>query len=324
MAVRKGINEDRLRAIYRRQDEPEWGSNYQPAILATPQEAPSISWASILTPKKFDCREVHLLSTPERNAALLGLYNPNVVGLQEQRMLSPEPRHHPLWNYPGIDRTRLPEIKGLIDVAERHGYLDLLGYVKVKGNGTDGEEVPVVFPWIGDLLWAITQSENEIYCINWTVKDTYSDFKKPTLAIRSKASDTRKALGRHEIEKIYYEDIGIRTVQVANQAIDRHVAANLRQLFKSHRHTFKLNENQYVEIVAKYQAALESEVPPSEVILHFVGKNICSREDCIAAFYKSIWDRQLRVDLFKPILISNVLKPEEKDVLDVYADWFRK
>src|SRR5690606_2084076 len=115
----KGVSIARLKAIYQRQRDPHWDSSYVPGILATPQEAPSISHAFILTPQKLSGRESHFLSTAERDAALLGLYHPAVVGLQEQRMLSPEPTVHPLWTYPAIDRTTLPALRGLIDTADR-------------------------------------------------------------------------------------------------------------------------------------------------------------------------------------------------------------
>ena len=170
---RKGINPNRLKTIYSRQKSPIWDSSYLPSILATPQEAPSISRAYTLTPAKFDMREVHLISTPEMHAALLGLHYPNVVGLQEQRMLSPEPTVHPLWNFQGVDRLNLPPLKGVIDVAERLGYSDLLPKVKIENPKLPGEFKPIVFPWIGDLLWAISPSPGKIYCVNWTIKSEY-------------------------------------------------------------------------------------------------------------------------------------------------------
>ena len=79
-------SEARIRTIYARQTRPSWDAEYLPGILATREEAPSISHASILTPVKFG-REVHLLSLPEQGAALLGFYRPQVLGLQEQRMI---------------------------------------------------------------------------------------------------------------------------------------------------------------------------------------------------------------------------------------------
>lgn len=319
----KHINESRLKTIYLRQDAPSWGMDYQPSILATPQEAPSIPHALILTPKKLGGREVHTLSTPEVNAALLGLYHPRTVGLQEQRMLSPEPRHHPLWTFPGIDRTELPPLKGIIDVAERLGYLDLLAHVSVKNEHECNGSLTVVFPWVGDLLWTVQSPSGEVFNINWTVKAGYSDFKRPSPEKKSKTDDMRSVLGRHEIEKIYYEDASIRTVQVADEGIDRNVSDNLRQLQLHHRRQLQMTEEQRQEMLFKYRSALDAGVPPVEVILQFTERGKFSVYQCRSFFYQAIWNRELRIDLFHPILINLPQRQETRDVIDVYADWFK-
>lgn len=319
----KGINASRLKTIYARQAAPSWGKDYVPAILATPQEAPSISWASILTPEKLQIREVHLLSTPERNAALLGLYHPDVIGLQEQRMLSPEPCQHPLWTFPGMDRIGLPTIKGIIDVADRLGYLNLLNRVSVENNDDPSGHSTVVFPWVGDLLWAIRLPSGKVFAINWTVKSSYVDFKRP-FPKDKKTGDMKRVLARHEIEKALYDDVRIKTVQVVDEAIDSHVAANLRQLFGHHRRPLGLSLDQRTEILCKFHSALEAGVPPVEVILEFSDRGRYTVHQCRSLFFQAIWNRELRVDLFSPILINLPQRPEERDVVDVYADWFKE
>ncbi len=324
MGSRKGLNESRLKTIIKRQDFPSWGPDYVPSIVATPAEAPSISRAFILTPSKLG-REAHFLSTPERNFALLGLYHPHVCGLQEQRMLQPSAGPHPLWSFPGIDRTSLPPIKGIIDVADRLGSIDLLPKIKVANPQNPYEPITVAFPWIGDLLWAIQPRPWKVYCVNWTVKATYADFKRPSVdpSGRQGASSTR-ALTRHEIERVYYEDARIRTVQVADEGLDFNVSANLRQLFLHHRRQLNLTEEQQAEILHAYRSAMEIGVPPTEVILDFASKNRYSVHQCRSLLYQAIWNRELRVDLFKPILINLPLRHEEKDVIDVYAAWFKE
>jgi hypothetical protein len=323
----KGINEARLKTIYSRQDSPSWEPDYMPSILATPQEAPRISHAFTLTPAKLNIRETHLLSTPERNAGFLGLYHPQVVGLQEQRILSPEPCHHPLWTFPGIDKTDLPPLKGIIDVAERLGYLDILPKVKIENPQESGEPISVVFPWVGDLLWAVRDITGMIYCVNWPIKDTYQDFKRPAPPRIGKTvskNQLQSILARHEIEKVYYEDAQIRTIQVANEGIDHHVVANLRQLFRHHRLQLQLTEEQREEILHKFRAALETGIPPIEVILHFIERERYTTYQCRSLYFQAVWNRELRVDLFQPILINRPQRPETRDVIDVYADWFRR
>ncbi|MDP3597151.1 MAG: hypothetical protein Q8S75_09175, partial [Nitrospirota bacterium] len=155
MASRKKPSEARLKTILRRQTNPSWNSDYVPSILATVTEAPSLSRASILTPSKFDGREVHVLSPAERSFALLGLYHPRCVGLQEQRMLSPDPCPHPLCNFPGITGIDLPPLNGLTDVADSLGYTDMLPMIQVTEDDDPLKTMSVVFPYIGDQLWAM-------------------------------------------------------------------------------------------------------------------------------------------------------------------------
>ncbi len=326
MGKRKGICPERLKTIYRRQaNTPPWDGSYVPSTLATPQEAPSISRAFIMTPEKFGVREIHLLSTPERNAALLGLYHPAIVGLQEQRMLSPEPAMHPLWTWAGIDRTRLTPFKGVIDVAERLGHLDLLPKVKVPNPDAPDSPLTMVFPWTGDLLWAIKGKGEALHCVNWTVKSEYEEFKRPCSHRDGKprGNDSARTIARHQIEQSYYHDAGIPTVRVADECIDCDVASNLRQLFLHHRRELRLNKEQCWEIQHKYQIALESGNPPSEVIIDLTGRQRFTLDQCRSLLYQLIWYRQLRVDLFQPVLINRPLHPETRDVLEVYAHWFR-
>jgi hypothetical protein len=325
MASKKGISSTRLKLIYQRQSRPPWDETYIPGILATPQEAPSISRAFILTPSKLRGRETHLLSTAERNAALLGLYHPDVIGLQEQRMLSPEPTVHPLWTMINGDRIHLPSLNGIIEVAERLGYLSLLPKLKVPNPKLPKETLTVVFPWLGDLLWAIKDLKGGISCLNWTVKDKLIDFSKPGPRLDGKINlnTNDNILARHDIERIYYLDAGIPTFRIAGENIDPHVVANLRQLFTYHRRPSYLSNDQQAEIFEKYQSAFEAEIPPGEVISHFVMRGRYSAEQCKTVFYQAIWERRLRTDLFQPILINRPMNPEAIDVITHYQHWFK-
>jgi hypothetical protein len=48
----------------------------------------------------------------------------------------------------------------------------------------------------------------------------------------------------------------------------------------------------------------------------------CSDEVIKAILCQMIWNRKLRVDLFKPILLERPLIPEIKDVLIEYSHWY--
>lgn len=328
MGRKKGISEARLKLIYKRQDKPRWGKHYVPSILATPQEAPSISRAATLTPAKVGGREFSTLSTPEQAFSFLALYHPWVKEIHEQKMLSPEPRPHPLFGYPGVVGVGLPSIKGVIDVAERLGCLRMLPRVRVQGTAGGGKGFPVPFPYIGDLLLYILKPKTDrVYCVNWSIKGKAGDFKRP-IAANSRRGDRDKKiqaiLARHEIEKIYYQDVQIRTLQLSGENFDPELFANLRQLFIYHRRPVSLTGEQQEEVVSRFQSALEVGVPPMDVISLLAGAGRMIAEECRTCLYQSIWNRKLRVDLFRPIALDRPLRPEERDVIQIHSDWFEE
>lgn len=323
---RKGINADRLKTIYKRQNMQLWGAEYIPCILATPQEAPAISRAAILNSAKMG-REIHVLSTPELKVAILALYHPNLLEIHEQRMLSTTPRLHPLSGFQGCSGVGLPPIRGVIDVAKRLGCVHLLPRVKIQNIADPENAKIVIFPYVGDFLFFMRGEDGAPYCVNCSVKDTDDDFKRNGPSFGKKPSLTEKAevvLARHQIEEDYYQDAEIRTVRAASDQIHPHVAANLTQAFGYHSRHLEISSDQQFEILQKFRAALETGVPPLEVILLLAGSGRVSSHDCRTIFYQAIWNRELRVDLFKPVLIDHPLRPERKDVLAEYHEWFRR
>jgi hypothetical protein len=47
-------------------------------------------------------------------------------------------------------------------------------------------------------------------------------------------------------------------------------------------------------------------------------------EDVMVVLYQAIWNRQIRVDLFRPVLADSPLRLEREDVLVRYATWFER
>jgi len=162
---------------------------------------------------------------------------------------------------------------------------------------------------------------------NWSVKSDYQDFKRPPFRKPKQPADNNensKLLERHEIEREYYRDAGIRTLFISDDQIDKHVVANLRQIFLHHRRPVNLSDEQKNEILNRFKIAFDTGIPPSDVITSFVDRKNIPEHECRDLFYQAIWTRKLRVDLFKPVLINLPMNPETKDVLDVYQDWFRE
>ena len=235
--VQRRPSEIRLRRILKRQANPTWDKDYCPAILAVRGEAPSASHALTITPEKIDGREVHLLSLAECSIAILGLYHPDTVGLQEQRAFSSGGSPHPLHNFKPASPVGQRPLKGIVDVADRLGYLEALPKVKIKDAAAVSGYRWVVFPFIGDLLWAMRAKDGRYYCLNWSVKDSEDAFKRPLESkrfITPKGKLAEEVLVRHELESRYYLDAGIRTVFLAADTIDQHVCSNLRHLLLHH------------------------------------------------------------------------------------------
>ena len=327
MATRKGPSVARLRTILKRQSDPSWGAEYVPSILATPAEAPSLSRASILTTDLVPGREIHVLSPAERALCLLGLYHPDTLGLQEQRMLSLEPSVHPLSNFPGFNSIGLPPLKGILDVAERLGYLEMIPLIEVPSEDDPATSERLPFPYIGDLLWAMRGGVRGVYCLDWNVKDTYKAFKLPPPRANGKPrkqQESRLAMARHEIQKTYHADARIRSIEIAGEGLDFHVAANLRQIFLHLQRPVGLSDGLRSEILERFRAALATSVPPLEVLTMYSESGACTLHQCRDLFHQFIWHRELRLDLFKPVLIDRPMRPEERDVIEVYADWFKE
>jgi hypothetical protein len=280
-----------------------------------------------ITPEKLDGREVHLLSLAECAAAILGLYHPDSVGLQEQRAFSRGGSPHPLHNFELASPVGLRPLKGIVDVADRLGYLEVLPKVKIKDAGATGGYRWVVFPFIGDLLWAMRAKDGSYYCLNWSVKDSEDAFKRPLESKRFITPIGKLVSGllvRHELESCYYLDAGIRTVFLAADAIDPHVRSNLRQLFLHHSRKLSLALIKQEELIERFKICLETGVPPVELIARLTGAGKYSVDDCRNVLFQAIWYRKLRVDLFQPIVINRPLNPETHDAIEVYADWFRE
>lgn len=318
----KRINAARVKTIYLRQRDPTWDQNYQPSIMATPQEAPSLSKASKITYENFG-REIHLLSGSELHLCIFALHNPIIVGLQEQRILSPVPTVHPLSSFGGIDKLSLANLQGTLNVAERLGLSELHQKIKIKGNNGFHE---VTIPYVGDFLFAIKEN-GEIKCLNWSVKSQQKNFTEIELYQFDKVNKNSKALAkllaRHQLEKVYYDDANIRTVFISEDQVDKNVLLNLRQVFLYHRRCKHLLPDQRAELFHFFQTAIQSSIPPAEVVRKFELKGKYSPEESISVLYQSIWQRHLRIDLFQPILIDRPLNPEKNDVFEIYADFFR-
>lgn len=326
MAGAKRKDVARLKRIYSRQREARWGADYLPSIFATPAEAPSVSRPSILTPAKLG-RDFHALSIPERTFALLALYCPSVVDIHEQKMLHTNPAPHPTFGFPGGTGQCYQELPGLIAVADKLGLLGELPKLHIT-DPKDHTVRTLVVPYIGDfLLYFRAFASSEVYCVNWSVKDKLDAFKRPTIGNKANCEqpkDVEHILIRHQLEEAYYKAGNIRTIQVAAEQIPKALQANLEMCFVNHRRKIPLSEIEQDLIISRFRAAIAQGIPPSEILKIDVAAGRISVANGISLFFKSIWERKLRVDMFHDIFIDYPVLPEKEDVLDRYAGWFAK
>jgi hypothetical protein len=316
----------RIVKILRRRNASGWGANYQPAIRSSRSEAPSISRASEINSREQG-RSLQMLSPGEQEASLLALHQPALFDLHEQRELSAEPAAHPLQSHPLVSGRDLPGISGTLAIAERLGALRFHPRTWVASDEQDvttGEGFWAPGFWIGDLLLFLADEQGP-YCVHWDVKAKHGDHGKPGPGVRDRSGHAAaRARARHEVMCAYYQEAGIRSVSVARDAIDRHASNNLRALFGWHQKPPSMTLSLQRELLDRLRVALSDGTPPIEIFSAMMKKASVSFDACKRVFYRAIWRRELRVDLFHPVLVDRPMRIEMRDVLIEYASWFAR
>ena len=323
----------RLLRIRHRQDEPGWGPDYVPSILAKRDETSSISRPSVLHSEKLG-RDLHFHSIPERMAGLLALYNPAVIDIHEQHMLRCMPGPHPLAGHPlskGLDLLMVP---GTVAVAKQFGRAQMRKHPCVlfsederKDPEVDCDQV-ISFPYIGDFL-IVLMDEQGIYVVNWTVKPTQEAFFEPAphnplgrLTRQCRRMDTADA--RHRLEEEYFRQAGVRTVRVAASDFDTAVVANLTDLACQAGRPEPLDFETRAQMIQLYQGLIGKPTTVCANLGEITHDLACSKEDAITVLLQAIWARKIRVDLHRPILMDRPLVRERVDILDEYSNLFRR
>lgn len=309
--------------ILKRQLSPGWGKNYIPGQLATRTEGPTSCRLTVSYAPKLG-REVHLFGRGEPAFAYFALYLPNLFELHEQRMLSLDPRPHPLSGHAKAAGLILKPLKGTLDAADRLGLHQIHQLVRVPSEEDPTVKVWAAAPFLGDLLLFL---EDQIgpYCVNLNVKQRTGDHElafggsQPT----NPAAANERAANRTSLEIVYYDDADIPTYLIALDQLDERVVNNLSQLFGWHVRSLQISDSARMDIECALIAGLETMTPPLQTIATFVAKGI-DEYICRGVLFQAIWRRRLRVDLFKAIVINKPLRPEILDVAEVYAHWLKR
>lgn len=312
----------RLKKVLSRQDPPAFGRNYVPSILATKAEAPSGSWAVQVYWPKIG-RYIHVLSKLEMNVLLIALYCPWLFDIQEQRLLHFDERPHPLSGHAKAGNLRLQPLPGAVQVAEWLGFIE--EYPTLPHRDREGQLIIVPSAWYGDLLLFLDDVDGA-FCNNLDVKPTLEDFdhdRRRQGAAPCPLADGKVEM-RHLIEEVRYAMGGMKTIQVAaDEGLDWHVVENLRQIWGWQKRRVEFTEAQNAEIIGNYHAAMARGESALEAIYRMTrGGMSLDVHQLKLAFYRAIWNRQLLVDLFQPVLVDRPLKPQHRDVLDNYRSWF--
>lgn len=314
------VSEARLRQIKKRQWVQRWGRDYLPALRASPSEAPTCSMPSVLHPSKLDKRSFHLMSQNEVWIALLLLYHPGVWDVHEQRVLFPNPMPHPLDGHQRAQGQVFPRLKGTVDVATRLGVLSRHPRCRVTIGDTKGM---AWFPFTGDLL-AFVQDADGPYSVNFSVKDRSDAFRKRTIRTGKpiRKHDELDIVHRHALEQAYYADAGIPTRRVIGADIDFELRNNLLSLFKFDGQQTCVSTNAGAALIEYFRRHVGTTWKAYELIHH--GAKLLSLDPSAVHVFlmQSIWNREIEVDMFSPILIDRPLKRPSRDPIEVHKNWF--
>ncbi|MCP2024270.1 UNVERIFIED_ORG: hypothetical protein J2Y76_005185 [Pseudomonas reinekei] len=314
--------EERFALIMSRQAHFKWGETYMPSVLAVPREAPKGSRICRVNSRKL-CRPIHALSTPEKVFTQLALYHPGLLDIHEQKMLWPYQAAHPLRGHPLIKGTFPPPVKGTMEIAKEIGFKH--HEVVVTTPGGSRQKMP--FPYQGDLLLYLMNSQGRLYAVNWTVKDRKDAFKERRCSAAKtpvqRKKDREHAELRATLEQKYYASAGIRTVQMSLDGLDPTVVANLDLLFAMHDLSLSHEQELLVEFSAAVEEAVRTGEPLAQIAIQY-GARWGNRDQFLAKIYQDIWERKLPVNFFKPILIDHPLHTDGGDLLTVYGAFFQE
>lgn len=334
--MKSGLTLSRLNEIARRQFPVRYGDKYEPSIRATKKEAPAVSRPSIRY-SAFLKRDMHALSTPELKAILLAVRHPGLIDLHENAAYNHGPGLHPFAGHPIASSLDLPSTIGTLGHAHALGLLAFHPKVPVRELRADtqsGEESDVdsepVTQWhpgfyVGDLRLFMVD-ERGPYVLDWDVKSKVGEHNKPgpsDLPQAARSRSQQRVSARARVLQAYNAELGVRQVQVAGAEIDNVVFGNLCQLIGwSDREHGRL-KNEVLELEDELRRSMITKVSPLALLPRWRERG-WTCEAFQVALYQALWDRRIRVDLFKPINFDRPLRPEERCVFVEHAAWFSR
>jgi hypothetical protein len=261
------------------------------------------------------------MSGPEKMFAQLALYHPDLFELHEQKMLWPINAGHPLHGHPLTKGTFLPPLRGTVEIAKEIGFK----HYEIVMEDKDGTRRRMAFPYQGDLLLYLLDSDGKPIAVNWTVKDQSKAFRErrrgsPKTPVQQR-KDREHARLRGELERRYYATAGIRTVEVSLDLVSPIVQANLDLLFGLHQVLYSLEPALLADFSDEVANAVKRGQPVNAVANEY-GARWGFRDQFIAKIYQDIWHRKLLIDFEEPILIDRPLITGGCDPLQAFGSLF--
>lgn len=316
----------RERVLSRQPTYGHWGPSYLPAILATPDEAPTGSRPSAFYSRRQQ-RLVHAMSDPEAVFCALAEYHQGVWEYHEQHLIQPWPSDHPLACHTLYADRPWPSTRGTIQIVAGMGRIS--AHPRVPACSIDGAVLSdgnAVLAWIGDVMLFLQDSAHEPYVLDWDIKNNAGRHDQPW-AGNWRAAHSRSALRKARLRDAAYEaymaelKIGIR--RVALDEVDLEVSRNLVRLCSRYQSEVGLPHSLIGELDMAYAECLRSGDPPLVVIKRLIADPSLYGE-AGRVLDHAVWERRLRLDLWRPILVDQPLMPERVDLLEHHRAWFAK
>lgn len=315
---------ERHHRIRARQPSSAWSKDYEPAIRATREEAPSSSQATILSELNKLGRELHACSIPERHALVILLFCPEVVWIGEQFALQPFPSPHPLKGFAGAEIAAQKELPGSTHVFKHLGALDQHPVIYLPHKSG---QFKLAYPdyLVADAVYAVQDPEG-VFALALDVKKSAEGFHVPfgdSTASRSPSKVEKHRL-RIEGSTLYFKAAAMDTRRFHDGMYSQLLYRNLEFLFYAQARAREIPEEvqQKIELLV---TASPLDVVSGLKLSDYARVNLgVSRDDFHDVFYALIWDRRIRVDLEVPLLFDRPLRLVNEDPKDRFRQFVQR
>ncbi|KFN50789.1 hypothetical protein N790_14965 [Arenimonas malthae CC-JY-1] len=113
-------------------------------------------------------------------------------------------------------------------------------------------------------------------------------------------------------------------MRVTASQLDADLISNLRDLYGWHSREMIASETQRHAVIEMMRERLDDERPAYLLVKETAKATSLSDYDVHVVLYQAIWRRELRIDLFSPLLMTKRLSSEREDPFERYASWFER